>query len=344
MDLPLASVTGMKVTMVSDVYGDEDPTKPKTNTPQVQPTKAPDYQTPGTVVQPPAGTAPAATSTAPAGMDPALWNVYKGSGLTPGGAGSGFADWQYWQNVGPSQYDRLKADIAGTGRDQPTGTPGSGVWSTSGQGAPGSANYDSGYAGAPAGSGGLSPYGTPGAAQTDSIGSVGVMDGALGTKDASGLYGTLMARAGQSLQVDPNDPVIKAQTDAYRAEQTRAARNLMAEQAERGGANSNQDATQRSATEKAAQATAGFQGTLMANEVAARRQEIQAALSGQQGILTAEQQMALQQELANLDVKLRSYQFGQSQNQQESQFGRTLAERGFEFDTNSQFANSPLGS
>ncbi len=284
----------------------------------------------------------------PAGMDPALWNVYKDSGLTPSNdSGTGFADWQYWQKVGPSQYDRLKADIAGTGRDQPTGTPGSGVWGSSGQGAPGQANYDSGYAGAPAGGGagaGLSQLGAPAAASTDPIGSVSLFDNALGTKDASDLYSTLQGRAAQSLKVDPNDPVIKAQVDAYRAEQTRAARNIMSEQAERGGVNSNEDANQRSAIEKAAQNTAGFQGTLMGQEVAARRQEVQAALDGQRGILTAEQQMALQQELANLDVKLRSYQFGQGQNQQESQFARTLGERGFEFDTNSQFQNSPLGS
>jgi hypothetical protein len=280
-------------------------------------------------------------------MDPALWDVYKDSGLTPGGEGSGFADWQYWQKVGPSQYDRLKADIAGTGRDQPTGTPGSGPWATSGQGKPGQSNYDSGYANAPAGGGvggGMAQLGAPAAASTSPVGSVGLFDNALGTKDANDLYSLLRARAGQSLTVDPNDPVIKAQTDAFRAEQTRAARNIMAEQAEKGGVNANEDANQRSAIEKAAQNTAGFQGTLMANEVAARRAEIQAALQGQQGVLTAQQQMALQQELANLDVKLRSYQFGQSQNQQESQFARTLAERGFEFDTNSQFQNSPLGS
>jgi hypothetical protein len=331
--------------MTSNTYEDSpDDNQTGTKKPQVEPNKAPDYSAAGGA----APAAPAATSGMPAGMDPALWNVYKDSGLTPSNdSGTGFADWQYWQKVGPSQYDRLKADIAGTGRDQPTGTPGSGVWASSGQGAPGQANFDSGYANSPTGGGvggNLVQVGAPAAAQTGTIGSVGTMNGALGTGDANTLYGTLQARAGQTLNVDPNDPVIKAQVDAYRAEQTRAARNLMSEQAERGGTSSNQDANQRSATEKAAQATAGFQGTLMANEVAARRQEIQSALAGEQGILTAQQQMALQQELANLDVKLRSYQFGQSQNQQESQFARTLAERGFEFDTNSQFQNSPLGS
>src|ERR1700676_4167843 len=77
----------------------------------------------------------AAPSSMPAGIDPALAAVYQGSGLDPSGRGSGFADWQYWQGVGPSQYGRLKNDIAGTGTDQSTGTPGSGAWSPLGKGA-----------------------------------------------------------------------------------------------------------------------------------------------------------------------------------------------------------------
>lgn len=68
-----------------------------------------------------------------AGMDPALKQIYLNSGQTPEGRGTGFADWQYWQGVGPSQYNRLASDIAGTGSDQSTGTPwAQGAWSNSG--------------------------------------------------------------------------------------------------------------------------------------------------------------------------------------------------------------------
>lgn len=78
---------------------------------------------------------PYASSAMPAGMSPQLAAIYQNSGLNPAGRGSGFADWQYWQDVGPSQYGRLAADIAGTGTDQPTGTPGQGAWSNSGRNA-----------------------------------------------------------------------------------------------------------------------------------------------------------------------------------------------------------------
>lgn len=328
--------------MTQDQGYQADPTDP--NKPKLQSKPVGTAQTPGapSSVAVDYGTTPASTTAAPPSGNGSIYDtingLYSKYGVKDNGAGSGFTDLQYWaQHPSEVTNGRLEADLNGTGSDQPTGTPGTGPWSTSGA-------ADRAQGGSGGSGGGLIQFGAPSAAQTGAIGTVNTMDGALGTKDASGLYNTLQARAGQSLKVDPNDPIIKAQVDAYRAEQTRAARNLMSEQAERGGVNSNQDATQRSATEKAAQQTAGFQGQLLSNEVAARRQEIQAALSGQQGILTAQQQMALQQELANLDVKLRSYQFGQSQNQQEAQFARTLAERGFEFDTNSQFQNSPLGS
>lgn len=68
------------------------------------------------------------------GMDPALRQIYQQGNLSPSGLGSGFADWQYWQGKGPSQYQRLTNDIAGTGTDQPTGTPGTGPWQNSGRG------------------------------------------------------------------------------------------------------------------------------------------------------------------------------------------------------------------
>jgi len=72
----------------------------------------------------------------PSGIDPQLAAIYQKSGVNPADRGSGFADWQYWQDKGPSQYARLTQDLAGTGNDQPTGTPGQGVWQQSGRNAP----------------------------------------------------------------------------------------------------------------------------------------------------------------------------------------------------------------
>lgn len=63
--------------------------------------------------------------------------LYAKAGLKDGGQGSGFADRAYWL-AHPSEVTngRLAADLAGTGNDQPTGTPGTGPWQNSGKNAP----------------------------------------------------------------------------------------------------------------------------------------------------------------------------------------------------------------
>lgn len=76
-------------------------------------------------------------------------DLYSKSGIKDGGAGSGFADRAYWA-AHPSEVTngRLAADLAGTGTDQPTGTPGSGIWQNSG-----AADRAKGSGGASGGSG-----------------------------------------------------------------------------------------------------------------------------------------------------------------------------------------------
>jgi hypothetical protein len=80
----------------------------------------------------------ASPSGMPDGIDPRLAALYQKAGMTPGGEGSGFADWKYWQDKASQSgnwdyfLSRLGADLAGTGTDQPTGTPGQGAWSGSG--------------------------------------------------------------------------------------------------------------------------------------------------------------------------------------------------------------------
>lgn len=63
--------------------------------------------------------------------------LYKQYGLSDAGRGSGFADRAYWLEH-PSEIlnGRLANDLAGTGSDQPTGTPGRGPWLNSGRNAP----------------------------------------------------------------------------------------------------------------------------------------------------------------------------------------------------------------
>ncbi len=152
------------------------------------------------------------------------------------------------------------------------------------------------------------------------MGSIFGAGGVTGSAAGNSLFDFLMQRAHQGVAPDPNDPIIKNQVGAFGATQTRAARDAEAAAAERGGPNSNQDAVRRSMAEKVGQNTSGYQAQLLGNEVAARRAEIQNALSGAQGLLTDTQRAQLQEELAQLQLGQGAYQF----------------------DTNMQFMNSPL--
>lgn len=68
------------------------------------------------------------------GMPPWLADIYNQAGVKALDAGTGFKDWRYWSDK-QDQADRLKADLAGRGPDQ----PGPGDWgNTSGRGGSGS--------------------------------------------------------------------------------------------------------------------------------------------------------------------------------------------------------------
>lgn len=156
----------------------------------------------------------------------------------------------------------------------------------------------------------------------------------MGTTPGQGtdLYNILLKRAQQGLAIDRNDPIIRNQADAYNAMQDRNRTKYLQETAERGGVNANISAEQRSSAETVGQNEAGFEASLMGRELASRRQEIESALSGMQGLLTAEQQMQLTKELADLQRAEGRYQFDAG-----------LGQRGYEFDSNDRYRNSPLG-
>lgn len=122
---------------------------------------------------------------------------------------------------------------------------------------------------------------------------------------ANSLYGTLMGRAQESMNVNPNDPVIKNQVDAYRAEQDRGARNAQTQWAEQSGPYANPQGQERMLAEKSAQATSGLQASLVGNELTARRNEVQNSLTQMGGLLSDEQRTALQQQLGLIDANLR---------------------------------------
>lgn len=89
-------------------------------------------QTPATTSATTAATASTPGST-PSQAEQTIDSLYRTANIKDGGSGSGFADRGYWL-AHPSEIlnGRLGSDLAGTGPDQPEGTPGEGPWSNSG--------------------------------------------------------------------------------------------------------------------------------------------------------------------------------------------------------------------
>jgi hypothetical protein len=150
---------------------------------------------------------------------------------------------------------------------------------------------------------------------------------------SNALYDLLMKRATQSTQVDPNDPIIKGQTDAYDAQGQQARRNFLAASAEKEGPYGNAASESRRSAEELGKSTGAFQAQAMQHELDARRREIEGALSGAQGLLTDEQRISLQEELSKMQMNQQNDQFGRSLAQGQSQFNANLGQRGYEFDT-----------
>lgn len=126
-------------------------------------------------------------------------------------------------------------------------------------------------------------------------------------------YNQLLGRSTQSLAVNPNDPIIKANTDAFNAAEQRQQTRNMSALAERAGPNTNLAAETRASGEQVGQDTAAFQAKQMGDEVAARRQEISQALTLQAGQLSTEEMSRLKQEdqaLAARQQDLQNSQFG----------------------------------
>jgi hypothetical protein len=131
------------------------------------------------------------------------------------------------------------------------------------------------------------------------------------------LINQLMQRAGQTLQVDRNDPTLRAQADPMAANIERERRNYLADVAERSGPLANLQGETRLASERAGQAKGLFEAQLIGREIESRRSEIADALSSLQGLLTTGQEMSLRRELAELDdatkrlgLQYQSQQFG----------------------------------
>lgn len=202
----------------------------------------------------------------------------------------------------------------------------------------------------PPGPGNKPPAGGGGGGGAAGGGGGGYTSPNMGTQGTE-LFNLLMERARGSENVDPNDPIIKAQTDAYRSEGVNARRDFLAQQAEAAGPYGNLRSEQRRSAEQLGKSVGGFQGQAMQQELGARRAKIEHALDQGAAFLTDQQRMALQNELTRLQLAQQESQFGRdlgfrnkqlsqqgSQfdrqlNQQGSQFDRSMGQRAYEYDT-----------
>jgi hypothetical protein len=166
------------------------------------------------------------------------------------------------------------------------------------------------------------------------VGGSGMGGGIAGGARGGSLWDMLMSRATQSTNVDRNDPAVRMQADAYSANEERARRNYVSDMAEELGPYETGAlrGENRMATERMGQRVGGFEAELIGRELTAKRNEIMQALASMQGMLTADQQLALQRELALLDNALRSQQMGYNNDQFAAQLGFNHADRSRYYD------------
>lgn len=246
------------------------------------------------------------------GVDPSLMGGNTGfTGGAPGATaqvktpGSQIAGW-YQQYLGRAPEN---ADVVNAWGGQDAATAQSGI-----QNSPEAQAYAAAHSAAtPATASGLATVAAaPGGGVNYSGGAPPISSAQGANPNLGALRNMLLTRANQSLTVDPNDPTIKAQTDAYSADVTRGGRDFLSQQAESAGPINNMDASYRSVGEKAGQATADYRGKLMQGMVDARRKEISDALSGLGGVISQEDATRLRQE----DQDLARQRFGADSAQQ----------------------------
>lgn len=150
--------------------------------------------------------------------------------------------------------------------------------------------------------GGGSGAGAPGA------GGGGVPSAAAQDPMVAELLARLKGRADQSLTINAStDPNIRQQADPFAANVERQRRQYLNQQAEALGPNANLTNEARLTAEQAGQQTGQFEAGLVGKEIQARRQEIQDALTQMGTLLTDQQRLSLQKELAQLDDATKRY-------------------------------------
>jgi len=166
------------------------------------------------------------------------------------------------------------------------------------------------------------------------------------SQQSSAFYDQLMKRANQSLNVDRNDPTLRAQVDPAVAQQERSSRTYLNQLAERSGSLSNLQGERRLASERGGQAAGQLESQVIGREVDARRQEISQALSMYGAMLSADQRNALERELGylNADIAKRGQDVtSRGQDLGYDEFLRQLALNQWQAQDNSAFQWAGLG-
>lgn len=163
---------------------------------------------------------------------------------------------------------------------------------------------------------------------------------------SSDLYQLLMQRAQQGTAIDRNDPNVRAQVDPLVAQQERATRNYLDALAEKAGPLANIQGEQRLAAERSGQAAGQLESEVIGREMDARRQEISQALSMWGSMLSNDERLALEKELAYLsDATTRRGQdiTTRGQDLSNDQFLRELALRQYDLGNEWDYRWSGLG-
>jgi hypothetical protein len=136
-----------------------------------------------------------------------------------------------------------------------------------------------------------------------------------GTQDV--VRNSYLQRATQGTTIDRNDPNFRQQADAYAANRQRATQSYLSDAAERAsaqGMDSSGEMEARRAREFARQGQdiGGMEAQLVSRELENRRREIQEALGSLKGMLTADQTMDLQRDLADIEAAIKREGLAQS--------------------------------
>ncbi len=161
------------------------------------------------------------------------------------------------------------------------------------------------------------------------------------------LYNTWLGRSQRV--VSPDDPNIKMQTAAYNANEERARRGYVSDQAEAAGPLANLRGVERQSAERMGQRTGTFESELVGRDLQRQRDEITQALMQMGGMLSQEQQAGLQRELAIIDASMQQQGLGLQGRSLDQDWQRALlsnnqfmADLGLKAENQYNYWNDPL--